>query len=531
MRARFAWRFGAAVVAAAAGTFAGIAVPSCGSDDGAAVQPPPPTSDRDAAEITCTSGLTACGGACVDTRTDLQNCGTCGSVCTGGACCASRCVQETPTCAFALTGVEPPQGHQSGGEYVTLKGAGFVPGMRVFIGDGAAPARVVDAQTLLVQTPPGTMGFKDLRIVSGNSRASLPGAFLYTSSGVEPKWTEKPMKTVRGEDPALAVLQDGRVLVAGGTTVPDHAENAVNTAEIYTRSNDSVAPAKGPMSTVRWHPVAVTLMSGKALVVGGTSPSALADLFDPATDTFKATAKPMNTARNYLRGVLMVDGKVMISSQGVSTAEIYDPEKDEFTQIPTKAVHTFGFVVRLRDGRVMLGGGDRGQTAVEVYDPTEATPAFKLVAPLNQGRSMLTAHTLPDGRVIVLGGASESAGGITVPLDSIELYDPVANKWTLATFKMSSGRTWHAGALLRDGTVLAMGGYHANTSCAPTNTVDQIDPVTGKVTVFDALPHPNTEWTAVTLLDGSVLGVGGGACGTPTALPSLDFLPGAVTGK
>ena len=48
----------------------------------------------------------------------------------------------------------------------------------------------------------------------------------------------------------------------------------------------------------------------------------------------------------------------------------------------------------------------------------------------------------------------------------------------------------------------------------------------GTVTAFSALPNTNTEWTAVTLHDGSVLGVGGGACGTPMALPSLDFLPG-----
>jgi hypothetical protein len=31
----------------------------------------------------------------------------------------------------------------------------------------------------------------------------------------------------------------------------------------------------------------------------------------------------------------------------------------------------------------------------------------------------------------------------------------------------------------------------------------------------------------VTLLDGSVLGVGGGACGGQSTLPDLDFLKGA----
>ena len=63
------------------------------------------------------------------------------------------------------------------------------------------------------------------------------------------------------------------------------------------------------------------------------------------------------------------------------------------------------------------------------------------------------------------------------------------------------------------------------------DTVDQVDPVKGTVSRFGTLPHANTEWTAVTLQDGSVLGVGGGACGTPTALPSLDFLPGKPIGQ
>jgi hypothetical protein len=49
----------------------------------------------------------------------------------------------------------------------------------------------------------------------------------------------------------------------------------------------------------------------------------------------------------------------------------------------------------------------------------------------------------------------------------------------------------------------------------------------GTVTLFDALVNANTGWTAVTLLDGSVLGVGGGNC-SGMSLPDIDFLPGAV---
>ena len=61
---------------------------------------------------------------------------------------------------------------------------------------------------------------------------------------------------------------------------------------------------------------------------------------------------------------------------------------------------------------------------------------------------------------------------------------------------------------------------------AASQNVDQIDPTANTVSQFGTLPHANTEWNAVTLLDGSVIGVGGGACGTSSALPDVYFLQG-----
>src|SRR5205807_1717302 len=112
------------------------------------------------------------------------------------------------------------------------------------------------------------------------------------------------------EDPGLAVLQDGRVLVAGGTTVPDSIAEALATAEIYERGTDTVKPAANAMSTPRWQDAAVTLPDGRALVVGAACYSDLskcngdprsADLFDPATSTFKPTAAPLVVGRAYPR--------------------------------------------------------------------------------------------------------------------------------------------------------------------------------------------------------------------------------------
>ena len=497
----------------------------------------------------CSSPNRTCNGACIDVTTDPANCGDCGRTCDSGSpCCGGICVQAT-ACSFAVTKVSQFRLYLSGAQWVTVNGAGFIKGMKVFVGDGRAVVRVLDDKTALILTPPAPAGIVDVRIEAGGQTATLKNAFQYESAGLGTPWKQRPLRVVRGEDPGIAVLQDGRVLIAGGTRVPDNASptladgtanDALTTAEIYTRSTEIVTPVTGSMSGARWHDSAVTLMNGKVLVVGAacsTSPcpdAQAADLFDPTTNTFVPSKSKLSIERTYTRAAMMPDGRVLIASANQPTLEIYDPEADTFSPVPHTVVHTFGFMVRLRDGRILFGGGDGGTmpavTAAEIFDPD--TNSITAAGALQQGRSMLTAHTLPDGRAIVIGGASFSAGGIHVPIDSIETFDPKTSQWTTAPYKLSVGRTWHASALVRDGTVLVMGGYTIDAKCdSLVASVDQVDPVSGKSIVFDALPNPNTEWTAVTLLDGSVLGVGGGACGTATALPDLDFLPGAPETK
>ena len=491
--------------------------------------------DSPGGEAECSGTQLSCAGACVDVSSSAANCGGCGKAC-AGSCCEGACV-EGGDCTFAITRVSPDAGWQNGGEWLELEGQGFVEGMRVSIGAGVAPVLVRSASRAIVQTPPGPFGPTTVKLALGSKTALTRGAFRYTASGLSTPWQQKPLAKLRGEFPGVAVMQDGRVLVAGGTVQPDHPEKSLDTAEIYTRATDKVTTSLGKMSSPRWRNAALTLLSGKVLVLGGacwqpgtgcTGDPQTADLYDPTTDLFSPTKGKPNKPRVDPHLVMLADGRVFVTSSNDPSIELYDPKTDSFTLVDHGTLHDDGFAVRLLDGRVLFGTGSAGRTDCELFDPDTST--FKPTKTnVNDVRWWPNAHTLPDGRVLLVGGygGSASAGGAWTTVDTIEAFDPKSESFTKLPYKLTIGRASPSTALVRDGTVLVMGGYTKPGDCASMSaTVDQIDPVKGTVSVFARLPNTNTEWNAVTLLDGSVLSVGGGECGALTSLPDIDFLPG-----
>jgi galactose oxidase-like protein/Kelch motif protein len=131
-------------------------------------------------------------------------------------------------------------------------------------------------------------------------------------------------------------LNNGRVLVLGG--------NGLRSAEVYH-------PASGTFSPVADMEVAhglghrtVKLLDGKVLVLGGDStvngtPSAVAEVFDPATNQFTRIADMTTTRELHFAVLIEDDGTVLIgggqdaSGDVLASAELYDPTNGSFTPV------------------------------------------------------------------------------------------------------------------------------------------------------------------------------------------------------
>ena len=85
----------------------------------------------------------------------------------------------------------------------------------------------------------------------------------------------------------------------------------------------------------------------------------------------------------------------------------------------------------LPNGKVIVAGGHTdvitwaSKKTVEIYDP--ATNSWSAASSLSVAHGTPTAHLLPNGKLVLIGGESVSGDG---PIAVVEVYDPASNTWS-----------------------------------------------------------------------------------------------------
>lgn len=407
-------------------------------------------------------------------------------------------------------------------------------------------------------------------VIGGKNSAgeALNSVVLYTPAVSGPgTWTAKTNLTTARYAHTATLLPDGKVLVVGGKNT---AGDSLTDVTIYDPGTNLWANDALDLTEARADHTTVLLRTGKVLVAGGESKELVGEtstivyrntsvLYDPAANTWTATAGPMNATRSKHTATLTPVGSLLVvgglNEVGVlGNAESYDPIADAWSdagnlsgirQFHTTILLPFGDVLVLGgyngadplntvdlfrpaeigtwtltsnsmkraryaqqatillDGRVLVTGGQDSNTIlgnVDIYDP--ATGEWGSAPDMLAARIGHTMTLLLDGRVLVVGGQTAGVGQF---LDSAEIYDPRTNTWA-ATGSMGAKRMFHTATLLPDGQVVVVGGMNRDF---PLDTTETYNPASGTWYSTGKINPARYSHTATLMANDSILIVGG----------------------
>jgi hypothetical protein len=343
--------------------------------------------------------------------------------------------------------------------------------------------------------------------------AQPASAFTATGSMITPRFGH-----------TATLLSNGKVLIAGGFTLcagylPEslpfpHCQNAA-AAELYDPVTGTFAAA-GPMNLAV--PIGGALLpDGRVLFAqfaptsgGGTL--AIIELYDPSTGNFDVAGSAATLTSVY-SATLLTDGRVLLvgSAGKVPAAELYDPVSNS-SNPPASFPPAAPFAV-LFDGRVMCDDGT-------IWDPSTGVVLAIAANYFHDLSSSPSGALLQNGNLLLTGGATEQGS-----VDWASLFDPASGTFS-ETATMSMIRSGQTASLLPDGTVLIAGGagvWDAETlSTLATASAELYDPGAGRFFPTASMNTPRFSHTAVVLNNGQVLITGGATLAGPQGPPLFN---------
>ena len=402
----------------------------------------------------------------------------------------------------------------------SLKGLGLLSQALTFPGKGTFFDVVSDVAVTVVDTPKvwnarktftakaraftTTLPLGDGKhLVVGGGSGSLLGQVGHKTTEVFDEafgtYTPGPSMSIERAVHTQSALKDGRFLLAGGVDVKNDPQK---TSEYYDPKKKTFV--KGPtMSAARMGHSAITLKDGRVLVTGGLSQIVTSDVLKTVGSTLSST-------------------------------EIWNPKTGLWTKGPNMTRPRVGHIsTLLPDGRVLIAGGLTYTTIIiikvpaftntcEIFDPK--TNKISSTGSMKTARSLFSAESLLDGRVLVAGGVGGSITNKGTPLSGVEIYDPKTGKWTQGP-ALGTARGLMASTRLRDGRIVLLGGAAGTLDVpVPVAACEIFDAKATKRLNLASLPSPRVAGTLVLQQAGGLALIGGGAGKSSQAVRTWVFL-------
>jgi N-acetylneuraminic acid mutarotase len=180
-----------------------------------------------------------------------------------------------------------------------------------------------------------------------------------------------------------------------------------------------------PMPTARQEFASASL-NGKLYVLAGVLSNHLStdivDVYDPATDVW-STIHPLPGATNHNAAAVAAGKLYHINA---SDTFVYNPANDSWVQVATtNTSHGATPAVGVINDKIYIAGGIGATTtaATEVYDPVANT--WTMLAPMHVPRNHCAGGVV-NGKLYVAGGRGSANAE-----DAFEVYDPTTNSWQI----------------------------------------------------------------------------------------------------
>jgi N-acetylneuraminic acid mutarotase/FtsZ-binding cell division protein ZapB len=353
----------------------------------------------------------------------------------------------------------------------------------------------------------------------------------FAESMPSPSWrTKAAMPTARGQA-AVITGDNGLVYVMGGYA--GVAEFA--TVEAYNPLTDTWT-AKAGMPQATRGPAFAKGLDGIIYVISGWS-----GIYLTKVQAYNETLNTWSTKNDIPVAVWMAsattgdDGKIYVfggepsGSGEINATQIYDPSADSWTtgaDMPT-ARRQLG-VVRATDGQIYAFGGYNGSalSVVEAYNPSTNTWTTKASMPTPKLEFGATLG--PDGKIYIIGGGTDYGNDSPPFFDTVEIYDPKTDTWTIPSWSesaMPTARKELGATIGKNGRIYAIsganGGYIATNEEASIMLPDNVPPTA----YIDSIsPTPATRGQAI-----SFSGHGSDSDGSIVAYKWTSSLNGTIS--